>query len=88
MMLNELEDPTSDLSRLWDREHDRHVAGRLLALVQGDFSPTTWQAFLRLMSGDKAAGVAADLKISVNAAYLAKSSVIKRLRQELEGLTD
>jgi len=25
-----LEDPESDLSRLWDKEHDEHVSRRLL----------------------------------------------------------
>src|SRR5262249_22630254 len=29
-MLDQLEDPDSGLSRLWDEEHDRHVAHRLL----------------------------------------------------------
>src|SRR5262249_47025885 len=32
--LNELEDPHSALSKLWDREHDRHVARRLLELIE------------------------------------------------------
>lgn len=87
-ILEELEDENSDLSRLWEQEHDQHVSRRLLALIEPDFSPTTWQAFRRLMDGAKAKKVAADLGISVNAVYLAKSSVIKRLREEIEGLTD
>ena len=29
-MLDELEDPTSGLSRIWDRQHDEHVARRLM----------------------------------------------------------
>jgi RNA polymerase sigma factor (sigma-70 family) len=87
-ILEQLEDEKSDLSRLWDQEHDQHVSRRLLALIEPDFSPTTWQAFRRLMDGAKAKGIAADLGISANAVYLAKSSVIKRLREEIEGLTD
>jgi hypothetical protein len=35
------------------------------------------------MSGEKAADVAAELNISVNAVYLAKSTVLRRLRKEL-----
>src|SRR5438132_3479657 len=35
--LDELEDPHSTLSQLWDREHDRHVAQRLLELIQPEF---------------------------------------------------
>lgn len=87
-VLNQLEDPRSDLTRLWDQEHDQHVAQQLLALVEPDFTPTTWQAFLRIMRGEKTADVATDLKISVNAAYLAKSAVLKRLRREMEGLAE
>src|SRR5579885_1748063 len=33
-MLDHLEDPSSSLSRLWDQEHDRHVARRLLELIE------------------------------------------------------
>src|SRR6516162_8738999 len=45
--LDELESPDSALSRLWDREHDKHVLASLMQRVQGDFSlsPVTWQAF-------------------------------------------
>ncbi len=87
-ILNQLEDPKSDLSRLWDQEHDEHVAKRLLSLIEQDFAASTWTAFRRLVDGEKAAQIAADLKISANAVFLAKSSVMKRLRQEMEGLRD
>src|SRR5947208_2698279 len=42
-MLDELEDPESKLSRLWDQQHDQHVARRLMELVQPQFEPATWQ---------------------------------------------
>jgi RNA polymerase sigma-70 factor (ECF subfamily) len=87
--LEELEDPHSALSRLWDREHDRHVARRLLELIEGEFEPTTWQAFRRLaLDGAPATAVAAELDLSLNAVYLAKYRVLKRLQQEIGGLTD
>jgi RNA polymerase sigma-70 factor (ECF subfamily) len=87
--LDELEDPHSALSQLWDREHDRHVARRLLALIEGEFEPTTWRAFQRLaLDGASATVVAAELNLSLNAVYLAKYRVLKRLQQELQGLTD
>ena len=40
------------------------------------------------MNNEPVQKVAADLGISVNAAYLAKSGVLKRLRQEMAGLRD
>lgn len=87
-VLSQLADPGSSLSQLWDREHDRHIAQHLLAVVEGEFSTTTWQAFQGIMAGKKAAEVAAELDVSLNVVYLAKSLVLKRLRQEMNGLTE
>jgi RNA polymerase sigma-70 factor (ECF subfamily) len=88
-MLDELEDPESNLSRLWDQQHDQQVARRLMELVEPQFEPTTWRAFRRtVIDGAKAATVAGELHISVNAVLLAKSRILSRLRQEMDGLTD
>jgi len=88
-MLDELEDPQSNLSRLWDQQHDQHLARRLMELVKSQFEPTTWQAFRRtVLDGAKAATVADELNMSANAVLLAKSRVLSRLRQEMAGLTD
>ena len=87
--LDELQSPESALSKLWDREHDEHVAASLLRRVQGDFAPATWQAFRRhVLEGEPAVGVALDLGLSLNSVLLAKSRVLKRLRQELAGLIE
>ncbi|MGL6075895.1 MAG: RNA polymerase sigma factor [Fimbriiglobus sp.] len=88
-VLAELSMPTSALSQLWDREHDLHLAKRLLALVEPDFQATTWQAFrLQVLDGQSAGQVAMTLGISVNAALLAKSRILKRLRDECQGLVE
>jgi RNA polymerase sigma-70 factor, ECF subfamily len=88
-MLDQLEDPSSDLSRVWDREHDQHIARRLLELIEPHFEARTWQAFRRVvLDGCKAAAVAAELGLSVNAVLLAKSRVLHRFREEAQGLTD
>lgn len=85
--LQELEDPNSELAQAWDAEHDRHVVQRLLELIEPQFEPTTLQAFRRVvMEGQKPALVAAELGISVNAVFLGKSKILRRLRQELDGL--
>jgi RNA polymerase sigma-70 factor (ECF subfamily) len=87
--LNELADPHSDLSRQWDREHDAHVARRLLEAIAADFEPQTWQAFRRVaLEGADAATVAAELGLTLNAVYLARYRVLHRLRDEVRGLTD
>jgi RNA polymerase sigma-70 factor (ECF subfamily) len=87
--LDELESPDSALSRLWDREHDEHVAASLMQRVRGDFAPATWQAFRRhVLEGEPAVQIAEALGLSLNSVLLAKSRVLKRLRQEAVGLVD
>ncbi len=87
--LEAVADPHSELGRLWDREHDEHLAARALRLVEGDFTPVTWQAFRRqVIDGRSPAEVASELALSLNAVILAKSRVLKRLRAELQGLLE
>lgn len=88
-MLEQLADPQSGLSRLWDQEHDRHVSQRLLAAIRPSFEEKTWQAFQRVViDGTSASQAAAELGTSVNAVFIAKSRVMSRLRHETEGLVD
>ena len=85
--LERLSDPSGDLAREWDRDHDRHVVDKLLTMVEPDFSPTTWAAFRRFgVDGEPAARVAEHLGLTENAVIQAKSRVLKRLRQEAGGL--
>ena len=89
LLLGQLQDPNSHLSRLWDREHDEHVARRLLELLELEFEPTTWRAFqLLVLENKNTAEAAAAVGISPGAARVAKSRVLRRLRQEAEGLID
>ncbi len=88
-MLAELEDPQSHLSRVFDQEHDRHVMRKLLAELRSEFEENTWQAFEQFaLKGRPAATVAAELNITANAVFIAKSRVLARLRQESSGLLD
>jgi RNA polymerase sigma-70 factor (ECF subfamily) len=88
-VLDALEDPASGLSGQWDREHDAHVTARLLAALEGEFAPATWQAFRRqVVDGVKAAAVASELDMTVNAVLIAKSRVLRRFREEAAGLLD
>lgn len=81
--LDRLEAPDGDLAREWDRDHDRHVFERLLAIVQPDFQPTTWEAFRRFaLEGTSATVVGEELGLSENAVLQAKSRILKRLRTE------
>lgn len=87
--LAQLDDPNSELSQIWNREHDQYVLRQLLALAEPHFEPTTWKAFCRVaLDGSKADVVAQELGISKNAVIVAKCRVLSRLRQESEGLIE
>lgn len=86
-MLEQLEDPDSGLSQEWDRQHDRYLMRYLCQQVQGQFSEKVWSAFYRVaMQNEDAEQVAADLAMSVNAVRVAKSRVLKKLREHGAGL--
>ena len=87
--LSELEDPKSGLSQLWDRTHDAHVLRTLMTWAEPEFEVTTWQAFRRqVFEQSPPKTVAAELEMTVNAVLIAKSRVLRRLRELSRGLID
>jgi RNA polymerase sigma-70 factor (ECF subfamily) len=79
-------DPRLELD---EAEYRSHLVARALAVMQAEFEPSTWRACWEFVVADRpAAEVATELGLSVNAVYLAKSRVLRRLRAELEGLLD
>jgi RNA polymerase sigma-70 factor (ECF subfamily) len=89
VLLDQLADPDSGISRLWDQEHDQHLARRLLAMIEPQFAPATWQAFRRVvLDGARPDTVAAELGMTVNAVFISKSRVLQRLREEARGLLE
>ncbi len=70
-------------------EERRLLYQRAVELIQVEFEEKTWQAFWRVEVEEQSpAEVAAGLGVSVNAVYLARSRVRKRLREEFAGLLD
>ena len=89
LRLAQLDDPSSEMSQLWNQQHDLHVAQQLLRQVEPDFTAQTWAAFTRVaIDGQRADAVAAELGISTNAVFIAKSRALSRLRREAAGLID
>jgi RNA polymerase sigma-70 factor (ECF subfamily) len=87
--LEQVEDSADNLGDLWNQEHDRHVLRRLMELIEPEFTPATWQAFRSVtLEGEPACAVANRLGLTVNAVWLAKSRVLRRLREESRGLLD
>jgi RNA polymerase sigma-70 factor (ECF subfamily) len=88
-ILDQLEDPESALSKIWDKEHDLHVTRCLLEKIQPRFEDKTWRAFQRVaLEGASVDATAKELGLTVNAVFIAKSRVIHALRQESQGLLE
>jgi len=74
---------------LEEAEYRRDLVRRAMELIRNDFQETTWKACWEFAAaGRPAAEVAGELGIAVHSVYLAKSRVMRRLRQELDGLLD
>lgn len=79
-------DPRLELD---EAEYRRHLVARVLQMIQAAFEPVTWKAcWGYVVEGRPADEVAAELGITTNAVYLAKSRVLRHLRAELRGLLD
>lgn len=88
-MAEQLSDPSSELSRAWDEEYERVVRDRLLGAVEDEFEPRTLDAFrLVALEGKKPSEIADDVGLSENAVRIAKSRVLKRLRELGRGMID
>jgi RNA polymerase sigma-70 factor (ECF subfamily) len=89
LRLKELEDPHSQISRVWDRDHDRYLTRRLLELLEDRFTATTRKVFHRLVfDGVRADQAAAEFGLSLNAVFTAKSRVLRELRRLGQGLIE
>jgi RNA polymerase sigma-70 factor (ECF subfamily) len=67
-----------------DHQADRGVIGRALDLIRGEFEERTWRAFWLTAVEDRAPKeVALELGMSPGAVRVAKSRVLRRLREEL-----
>jgi RNA polymerase sigma-70 factor (ECF subfamily) len=70
-----------------DADFHAWLSRHVLESIRAEFEPRTWDAFWRTtVDGRPAAGVAADLQMSVPAVYMAKSRVLRRLRQAMSEL--
>ena len=89
--MGEFPEPTSEdnVSEFSEQEYQQSLARRALEVMQNEFEPNTWKAcWDHVVSGHRAADIAEELGMTVNAVYVAKSRVLRRLREELGGLWD
>jgi RNA polymerase sigma-70 factor (ECF subfamily) len=68
----------------WTAEFHAHLLGVALARIRDRFEQPTWRAFEEVWLNNRPShDVASELALSIEAIYLAKSRVLKRLREEL-----
>jgi len=72
-----------------EADYREQLVRQALEIMKAEFEPTTWKACWEVVvSGRPAVEVAAELGVSVDVVYGAKSRVLRRLREEMDGLWD
>ena len=88
-MLDQLQDGSSEVSQIWNRDHNEIVLKRLMQHIRPQFEPQTWLAFQRqVVEHQRADVVARELEMSLSSVYKAKSRVLGALRREADGLVE
>ncbi|MBL8813973.1 MAG: sigma-70 family RNA polymerase sigma factor [Planctomycetaceae bacterium] len=73
----------------WNEEFHRHILEVAMKRIEPSFEPQTWQAFCLVWVNQVSAIDAAEqVQQSVDFVYVAKSRVLKRLREEVLVLAD
>lgn len=75
-------DEGSELVAAWDRQHDEFILNQLLQQITPEFQRATILAFRKSAIDEQpVAEVARELNLSEGAVYIARSRVLKRLRE-------
>ena len=88
----QLQQLADDAPEPWSNDEEKEVTEqgvvtRTLELIQAEFESTTWQAFwIATVEKRTAAEIAAQLGITKHAVHQAKYRVLRRLREEFDGL--
>lgn len=70
---------------MWQKEHEQRLFRWAAGQVQKEVQPATWQAFWQTaVDGKSGKEVAAALRMSVAAVYLARSRVLARLKEVIQ----
>jgi RNA polymerase sigma-70 factor (ECF subfamily) len=81
--------PAPDEAAAWETDYQQRLFAWAAERVKEEVQPATWRAFERTAI-DRASGdaVAAELGMTIAAVYLAKSRVMKRLREIVREIED
>lgn len=78
-----------DSQIFWELEYRQQLVSRAFELLQSEFTTPTWQACREFILEDVSADqVAKKYGLSVWTVYAAKSKLLKKLRERLDGMLD
>jgi RNA polymerase sigma-70 factor (ECF subfamily) len=87
--LEEVPATESDESQLFDLERRRQLFLWAASEIETEFRWETWRAFWETSVVGRSVGdVAIEMKMSAGAVYVARSRVMKRLREKVEGVRE
>ncbi|HVW01629.1 MAG TPA: sigma-70 family RNA polymerase sigma factor [Planctomycetaceae bacterium] len=76
-------------SQFWEGEYHARLAARALELMRAQFAEKTWRAcWATVVEGRSPLEVAEELQMSPNSVYVARSRVLRYLREQLTGFWD
>ena len=79
--------PVEVAESTWDIDYARLLVGQAMESMKEDFAPATWEALKLVMKDQSSVDVAAsETGVSSWTIYSARSKLMKRLREELDGL--
>lgn len=82
-------DEAIDNGAVWIEHFHSEILRKSLANIQCEFAPETWNAFeLSWLENSAVGEVASQLNIPIENVYVAKSRVLKRLRNEVARLSE
>ena len=77
----------AEAESIWDLDYGRMLLKQAMDQMECDYEPSTWQALLAVMKDKMTVNQAAEkFEISVWTVYSARSRLIRRLREQLEGM--
>ncbi len=76
-------------SQTWDQDYSRNLVTSAIDLMRKEFALETWEALKLFVSSERTAqDISNQTGVSTSTIYAAKSRLMKRLRQDLDGLLD
>ncbi len=82
-------EPDRALEESWRREYQANLIQWAASQIQNEFKTQTWEAFRRTaLQGEPPEVVALQLGLTLNALYVARSRVTRRLKETIESIED